>query len=328
MVHICYREYEIPDNRLQSFNTPYYKMISEGLTILSLFCLIVSIGFLLNGFIIITNLFWWMKRKLIETVDLLITSLGLLWLIHLVIHMHHLGLLIFHWSLFGIDNPEYVDTVTLCVMFCSLWWGSLLCVFYCVKITNYNNRLLIRLKMNISKMVPWLLLISLVISYLSSLPYHWSVTSTYVGNGTIGGKRTMEINVDNLFIIVFSGSIIPFKIFCVAIYFIIVSLVRHTKNMSSRGSGFSDAQRDIHLRVIWSMVIFLLFYVLYFVAHITITLLMSVENSMLLLLCNFFIFAYPSLHSISFIISNKKLKSSFIFVFRLSWVEKLKHQTS
>ncbi|XP_075123033.1 taste receptor type 2 member 64-like [Leptodactylus fuscus] len=302
-------------------------MIPKGLGILSIFCLIVSIGFLLNGFIVITNLFWWKKHQILPTVDILITGLGLLRLGHLTIHMQHICFLISDRSLLQTDNPENIDTVTMCLMFCSLWWGSILCLFYCVKITNYSNRLFVRLKMNISKMVPWMLLNSLVISCLSSLPYHWSFVSLDIVNGTINTDGMTNGNVLNMFITVFIGSIIPFTIFCATIYLIIASLLKHAKNMSRRDSGFSDAQRDVHLSVIWSMVSFLLFYVLYFVANVMITLLTNTENSILVLLCDVFIFAYPSLHSISFIISNRKLKNSFFFVLRCTWLEKRKERT-
>ncbi|XP_069829450.1 taste receptor type 2 member 40-like [Dendropsophus ebraccatus] len=213
-------------------------------------------------------------------------------------------------------------------MFCNLWWGSVLCVFYCVKITNYSNGLFMRLKMKISKMVPWLLFFSLVISVLSSLPCRWLVFFIKVDNITDSGSRRLEVNVLNLFTIIVGGSIVPFVIFCVAIYLIIVSLLRHTRNMSGRGSGFSDAQRDVHLSVIQNMISFLLFLAFYFVAYILFSGTMNLQVTTFRFICFIFICAYPSLHTISLILGNKELKNSFLIFVSCSWLGNLMWQST
>ncbi|XP_075718032.1 taste receptor type 2 member 39-like [Rhinoderma darwinii] len=296
-------------------------MYTEELVLLYISWLIVIIGLLLNGFILISNLINWLKRRTLQTIDVLITGLGLVRIVVLSVNMQQISILIFNWSLFQMDNAEFIGIVTMCMNFCSLWWGSVLCVFYCVKITTYNNRLFMRLKMNISKLVPWLLLISLVISFLSSLPFVYS----HVGNDTVCGNGTMEINVVNLFLIIFAGSIIPFMIFCVAIYLIILSLLRHTRNMSSRDSGFSDAQRDIHLSVIRNMISFLLFFALHFVTYVMFSIFINVEISTFNLICLICMCAYPSLHSICLIDSNRELKNSFLIVLSCTWLRNWKH---
>ncbi|XP_075718073.1 taste receptor type 2 member 39-like [Rhinoderma darwinii] len=290
--------------------------------------LIVIIGLLLNGFIVIVNLFWWLKRQTIQTIDVLITGLGLVRIVILSAYTQNVFYLISGRSLIQIDAfPDYVLTSIMCMNFCNLWWGSVLCVFYCVKITTYNNRLFMRLKMNISKLVPWLLLISLVISFLSSLPCKWVIFSIDVVNGTDDGYETLETNVVNMFLIIFAGSIIPFMIVCVSIYLIILSLLRHTRNMSGRDSGFSDAQRDIHLSVIRNMISFLVFNALYFVAYTTYALSEHLKIPALRSFCNFCNYAYISLHSIYFIINNQELKNSFLVVFSCTWLGSLKKQT-
>ncbi|XP_040285755.1 taste receptor type 2 member 39-like [Bufo bufo] len=301
-------------------------MLPEKIALLSISILIVIIGFLLNGFIVTVNLFKCIKFQTLETINVLITGLGLVRFILLSIHMKHICFLMFGWSLFQID--EYLGTLIVCVIFCSFWWGSVLCVFYCVKISNYSNRLFMRLKMNISKMVTWLLLISLVISFLFSLPYSWSVTCIHVVNGTNNGNKVKKVNIVRLFIIIFAGSIIPFMVFCVSVYLIIVSLLRHTTKMSSRDSGFSIAQRDIHLCVIWNMISFLLFYALYFASFVLVILTMNFENPIFTLVCYIFIAAYPSLHSISLIFSNRELKRAFFIVFSFNWLGNIRQETS
>ncbi|XP_075197767.1 taste receptor type 2 member 38-like [Anomaloglossus baeobatrachus] len=296
-------------------------MSPEKLLILFVSFFIVIIGLLLNGFIVTANFFWLMKYQTLSTVDVLITGLGLLRLILLITHLEYVCFSIFRWSMF--NSPEYIATLGNCMVFCSLWWGSVLSVFYCVKITNYSNRLFMRLKMNISKLVPWMLLISLVISFLFSLSFRWVLFPIKGVNATVYGNRNMEVNVVHLFVIIFFGSMIPFTVCCVAICLIIVSLLRHTRNMSS---GFNDVQRDIHLSVIWNMASFLLFYALYFFAHIIATLTINIWDTIYGLICAILMCAYPSLHSIPLIFSNKKLKNLFYVVLRCTWLRKLKHQ--
>ncbi|XP_075123028.1 taste receptor type 2 member 39-like [Leptodactylus fuscus] len=299
-------------------------MLLEVFLNLTISCFIVSIGLLLNGFIVIANMFWWIRCQSLQTVNVLLIGLGLVRIILLSLYLQYIIFFLFGWSLYPFDNPECIETAIMCMVFCGLWWGSLLCVFYCVKITNYNNRLFTRLKMNISKMVPWLLLISMAISFSTSFPFRWSYFSFYILNATSNEKGAIEEVLLDMFIIFFAGSIIPFMICCVAIYLIIVSLVRHTRHLSSRDSGFSDSQRDVHLSVIRSMASFLLFYVLYFVAHVILAITTHSEMYVLNSICFLCTCAYPSLHSISLIVNNKELKDSFRVFFSCTWLGHLK----
>ncbi|XP_075718117.1 taste receptor type 2 member 8-like [Rhinoderma darwinii] len=303
-------------------------MYTEELVLLYVTFLAVIIGLMINGFIVTVNLFLWIKRQAIQTINVLITGLGLVRIVLLSVYTQEFFYFISGRSLIqSYVINEYGFTFIVSMNFCNLWWGSVLCVFYCVKITTYNNRLFMRLKMNISKVVPWLLLISLVISFLSSLPYKWVLFSFHVVNGTDDGNGNMEINVVNMFLIDFAGSIIPFMIFCVSIYLIILSLLKHTRNMNSRDSGFSDAQRDIHLSVIRNMISFLLFNALYFATYIMYALSVHLKIPALNSFCNICIIACTSLHSISFIISNRELKISFLVVFSCTCLGNFKKQT-
>ncbi|XP_077137924.1 taste receptor type 2 member 3-like [Ranitomeya variabilis] len=215
--------------------TPEYFEIIAGLFLIAIICIFVALGIFVNMFIVIINLNFWQKSQPLQDIDMIITSLATARVI-----------LLFLDVLFIIDNlhdqsgstmtmfPEYTITLTLSVEFCSLWWGSLLCVFYCVKITNYSNRFFIRLKVNISKMVPWMLLLSVVPSLLSSLPFTWFLSSFQSFNGTDNPTEVIKSNWINYFMICFAGTIMPFLIFCFFVGLLIVSLLRHTRNLSSR----------------------------------------------------------------------------------------------
>ncbi|XP_075056554.1 taste receptor type 2 member 39-like [Mixophyes fleayi] len=219
------------------------------------------------------------------------------------------------------DFVKYYFTAVICVALCSLWWGTVLCVFYCVKITNYNNRLFLRLKMNISRLVPWLLLTSLVVSFLSSLPIKWCMYSVHYMNSTGNinssntGNVSLEENIMNISIIFFTGSILPFLIFCAAICLLIVSLLKHTRNMSSKDSVFTNIQLDAHIGAIRSLIFFLALYVLYFIIA-NLSFIDRNQDLLYDLLYTTGISAYPSLHSVILITSNVRLKRSVLDAFR------------
>ncbi|XP_075056552.1 taste receptor type 2 member 39-like [Mixophyes fleayi] len=224
-------------------------------------------------------------------------------------------------SVTPINISEYYVTAMTFVSFCSLWWGTVLCVFYCVKITNYSNRFFLRLKMNISRMVPWLLLMSSVVSFLSSLPNIWCrspgqyINSTKDINGSSIGNATVEANYVNVLRIFFAGSIVPFLIFCVPVCSLIVSLLKHTKNMKNKDTGFTNVQLDAHIGAIRNMISFLFFYALYFISS-NLLFLSYMVNSPYYLMCSTCSIAYPSVHTVILIASNGKLKHSILAAIR------------
>ncbi|XP_075056889.1 taste receptor type 2 member 40-like [Mixophyes fleayi] len=276
---------------------------------------LVIIGLLLNVFIVTNNFIWWQKGHTLQTVDIIVTSLGAVRIILLILWL-------FDAEIANLvkDSFEYLAISTLSLEFCSLWWGTVLCVFYCVKITNYSNRLFLRLKMKISRLVPWLLLTSMMVSVLSSLPCVWFVysvrhmNSTHFINGISDGNITLEINYTNIIIINFGGSFIPFLIFGAAISLLIVSLLKHTRNMNSKDVGFTKPQIVAHIMALINMSSFLFLYVLFFTGLILMPLTCQLQNPLYNYLYNISYVSYPSLHSVMLIVSNRNLKRSILAV--------------
>ncbi|XP_075056553.1 taste receptor type 2 member 39-like [Mixophyes fleayi] len=282
----------------------------------------IFVGFLFNAFIVIRIFIWWLKGQTLQAVDIIMTSLGMVRILLLIAILTDIADIIAPHSIFrSINTLEYYVTATIFVAFCSLWWGTVLCVFYCVKITNFSNRLFLRLKMNISRLVPWLLLKSMMVSFLSSLPMKWCVYSVHYMNSTHDinssntGNVTIEVNIMNMFIIFFTGTFLPFLIFCATIGLLILSLLKHTRNMSPKYSGFTYIQLDAHIGAIRNLISFLVLYALYF---ITANLLVFSDTGDLLypLLYSTCASAYPSLHSVILIASNVRLKRSVLDAFR------------
>ncbi|XP_056419450.1 taste receptor type 2 member 1-like [Hyla sarda] len=283
---------------------------------------LIFLGFLLNLLIVMINLTWWLKGKALQSIDIIMTSLGSVRILLLSIYL--LGTLI-DYFIAPVENSEShlsLIIVVMSVVFCSLWWGTVLGVFYCVKITTYRNHLFMRLKMNISSMVPWMLIGSMVISMISSLPCLWgtySVKFTHIDSGNTSnndGMPYLKIQHLNLMLITFAGSILPLLIFCVSIYLLIASVLKHTRNMNSNNSEFSKPQMEAHKSALITMVSFLFFYLLYFVNSNLLILSLHIKKPIFTYLCSVGVSSYPSLHSIILIASNVKLKRSIISALR------------
>ncbi|XP_063775276.1 taste receptor type 2 member 4-like [Pseudophryne corroboree] len=282
----------------------------------SVACSVISLGLLLNAFIVTQVFIWWLKLQALQTIDIIMASLGVVRIILLIMCIEKVAVASVTHTIIILKNSEYYEVALIFVEFCSLWWGTVLCVFYCVKITNYSNRLFMRFKMNISRMVPWLLLTSLLVSFLSSLPIVWCMypvhhmNSTQDSNSSSTGDEIVEINYGNILIISLTGSMVPFLIFCAANCLLIVSLLKHTRNMSRKNSGFTHVQLDAHLSAIRNMVSFLFFYVLYVISSHVMLLSFQAEDLFYFFICSICVSAYPSLHSVVLVSGNSQLINS------------------
>ncbi|XP_075451217.1 taste receptor type 2 member 40-like [Ascaphus truei] len=203
--------------------------------------------------------------------------------------------------------------------FSSLWFATVLCVYYCVKITNYNHSLFIYVKVRINKIVPWLLLASLLTSLASSLPFGWyaftlngnNSTNNLLKNSTVQDIIVVQNNT-NQHIMYGLGASLPFIIFCVATFLLIKSLWMHTRQMRKSGISIRNPSLETHFRVVKSMVFFLFLNIIFFTS-------MNVIFSRVLTVGNLWqVFhyiltsAYPFLHSAVLIFYNKKLKQALL----------------
>ncbi|KAG8445902.1 hypothetical protein GDO86_010626, partial [Hymenochirus boettgeri] len=194
---------------------------------------------------------------------------------------------------------------------CVAWFATVLCTFYCVKITTYNHRFLVYLKSRIAKRLPWLLLASIMISLIFSLPFLWLVyppPTYHAANGSSQGSPSVDIQQLHLFVAFLVASSVPFFIFSIAVSLLIRSLWNHTRHMASTNAGFSSPQIQAHISAIRSMVSFMFFYIIFFVSGNVIALYFVSENSLLQSTLSLCAVSYPSIHSLILILDNRRQK--------------------
>ncbi|KAM4043892.1 taste receptor type 2 member 1-like [Anomaloglossus baeobatrachus] len=269
------------------------------------------------------NVTWWMKGKDLQPIDIIMTCLGSVRIILLFIYLFLASVVEKVTDMFGLsENISSLVAAVTFVVFCSLWWGTILGAFYCVKITTYRHQLFVKLKMNISSMVPWMLVGSMFISFISSLPFLWSTFSIKIStieSGNISSNETTaryHARYLNLIIFNCTGTIIPLFMFCVSMYLLIASVVKHTKNMKSNNSGFAKPQLEAHKNAIINMGSFLFFYLLFYLSSQLMILGFYMKDAIFVYLCSIGVSSYPSLHSILLIVNNAKLKKPICSTFQ------------
>ncbi|KAG8536191.1 hypothetical protein GDO81_026930, partial [Engystomops pustulosus] len=201
--------------------------------------------------------------------------------------------------------------------FTNLWFTTVLCVLYCVKITSYSWKFFIFLKTKISTLVPWFLVASLFISVSSSLPFGWCVYSVRnISHASMENLTTfshyLASNFDNQFLIILLGNSPPFMTFCVANFLLIHSLRIHTRRMRRNGSS-PNLESPSH--AVKSMTLFLVLQILYFIcANINFS--GSLDDHKDWLFFNTAIMCAPNfIHSLYIICSNRGLQKIFISLF-------------
>ncbi|XP_063775279.1 taste receptor type 2 member 40-like [Pseudophryne corroboree] len=283
------------------------------LSVLSVECLL---GTSLNAFIVLTHCLEWRQTRRLPGSDKIETCLCVCrFFLQCAITLNNFCR---SFSL-DINSPSYFIELFLVVRmflsFTSLWSATLLSVFYCVKITNYNFGIFVFLKPRISRMVPWLVLSCLLVSLASSLPFAESFYTLYFRNST-AQNSTENTDADkiqsNMSLAYAVGSSVPFAIFIIAVLLLIHSLWSHIKQMRSGADSFRSPNLNALLGVVKSLMVFFCLCIIYFVCMNLISSGLLPVGSPWIAFVSILNSSYPFLHSAVLIYTNSKLKLAFL----------------
>ncbi|XP_069830359.1 taste receptor type 2 member 39-like [Dendropsophus ebraccatus] len=213
-------------------------------------------GVILNLIIVAANFMKWKTLKSLPISDKILSSLATSRSLYLLLST--LSCLPFMFGLWhnNIQVRNIVAIITVFLHSTNFWFATVLCVFYCVKITSYNWKFFIFLKTKISTLVPWFLLASLLISVASGLlyglfAYKIQIQNVTMENMTVPSAVIIE-NSDTRILIFLLTSCPPFLIFLVTIFLLLHSLWMHTRRMRSSGSGFRRPNLEAHFNAVKS----------------------------------------------------------------------------
>ncbi|XP_045854982.1 taste receptor type 2 member 1 [Meles meles] len=268
------------------------------------------IGVLANGLILVVNGTELIKQRKMVPLALLLSCLAIA-RICLQSVIFYISLAIVLW----IEVPLLIESF-LIFMFVNelgLWFASWLGVFYCAKIAPIAHPLFFWLKMRISKLVPWLILGSLLHASILSvfLNKHMWVLSQQVVLGFFSPNATTQIKEMPTLQIAFLVRLsLPLLIFLVSALLVIFSLGRHTWQMRNMAMGTRVPSTGVHVRSLLSVLSFLVLCVSHYMTAALLSSQIFQLRSLMFLFCVWVFGSFPSGHSMILILGSPKLKQN------------------
>ncbi|KAG8596453.1 hypothetical protein GDO81_001910 [Engystomops pustulosus] len=280
------------------------------------------LGTFTNCVIVSVNLVEKVKGKNLGSSDLILVTLGLsnITFQFVMVANDFLSLL---WSDLYYSDEVYAifNALLFLPVYASFWFTVCLCVYYCLQIVIFTNPFLVRLKSQISKLVPCLLVTTVLISVAISVPAIWSTYREFSTESTLV-NQSFENNVPKLKISYLLpsniiGCSIPLFLVGIANGLIIKSLATNKRNLENITSKTINPRAEARERaartVGWLLVLYLLFY--------TSEIMMFVDlfppGSIGFCICLMVIYIYSPAQSVILILGSPKLKKAMHVFFQL-----------
>uniref|UniRef100_A0A8C4XVN0 Taste receptor type 2 n=1 Tax=Gopherus evgoodei TaxID=1825980 RepID=A0A8C4XVN0_9SAUR len=220
-----------------------------------------------NGYIVALNCINWVKSRKLTSYDKIITSL--------VFSRFCLQVFVSSDNFLYKLYPDFFhmnETSSPCAVI-----EICLSVFYCVKIATFNQSLFSWLKLRLSKLVPWLLLGSVLYCLVTTVAFtvftYFYCVSSHNSIDCLSRNATISDNNKNhavfAFLIHGIGSISPIILFITSSALLIISLWRHIRKMrlnSDLNASFRNPTMDAHVHALKSVVSFFILYNIYYMA--------------------------------------------------------------
>ncbi|NWV98958.1 TA2R7 protein, partial [Machaerirhynchus nigripectus] len=291
---------------------------SFSATTLAIITLEAFAGMWINAFLVSVLCFAWVKKKALNSNEKILLLLGCCRFWHLC----------FSWvySFLSIIYPNYLyvhPLIQLLAYFqnfsnCSnLWFCACLCVFYCIKIANFRNSCFIYLKVNIDRIVPWLLLGS-VLSALAIAIIAYEIAETVHNDShnfyCLGNFWEASVRMDKylfpFYFLMGFGYAAPFTAVIFSAVFLLFSLWRHKRTMQT--NSMNSLSVDAHIRAMKSILSFVVMYSINFVCLILTIIYAKKNENTIILLIFIYLYAFPGVHSLVLIFSNPKLEKALL----------------
>ncbi|KAG8513723.1 LOW QUALITY PROTEIN: Taste receptor type 2 member 10, partial [Galemys pyrenaicus] len=272
------------------------------------------LGNLANGFIVLVNCSDWVKRRKFSWTDRILTALAVSRISFLWVTLIYSDAAVSNAVLQSLQVRVIVNIVWVVSNHFSIWLVTILSILYLLKIANFSSPIFLHLKRRV---------VSVLIIMFGSLPFlviHFVMASIaentpmdgYAGNLTFKTKFRDIIHLSNMTVFTLVIAI-PFTMFLASFLLLIFSLWRHLKRMQLGSRVSQDPSTKVHIRVLKTMVSFLLMFAIFFTA-----LIISVWSSSLfqrkpvLLECLAVGILHLSIHSLILIWGNKKLRQACV----------------
>ncbi|XP_036912381.1 taste receptor type 2 member 16 [Sturnira hondurensis] len=255
----------------------------------------------------------WVQVKKLSPVDMIFISLGI------CRFCQQWSSLLYNFCSYFNPNSlyRYMSVVWEYTNALTFWLTTLLAVVYFVKISSFTHPIFLWLRWRILRLVPWMLLGSLLISCVTiifSVVRHHSEIQLFSmmqlpGNNTV--TERLKTFVENIIIsqqmVVLA---IPFLLFLTSTILLIVSLAQHVGQMQHHHTGRSNSSVKVHFTVLRFFASFLIVFTSYFLSIIFFTMHILWERKSWFWAEETIIYAAVSIHSTSLMLSSPKFRKA------------------
>ncbi|XP_025874147.1 taste receptor type 2 member 143 [Vulpes vulpes] len=284
---------------------------SPTLIFMVIFFLESLAAMLQNGFMVTVLGREWVRRRTLPAGDMIVASLAASrFCLHGVAILNNL--LIFFGFYFVRD---YYNTLWHFVNTLTLWLTAWLAVFYCVKVAVFSHPVFFWLKWRISRLVPRLLLGSLVLvgltvissAIVTGILKQMIASKSSQGNSTWAERVQAFYRSFHLFDVMLMWSV-PFLLFLVSMLLLVFSLCRHLGLMRNYRQDPCDPSTRVHTMALKSLVFFLVFYTSYFLSLVVVATEITNFQSHWYWAWEVVTYASICLHSSMLVLSSPKLR--------------------
>ncbi|XP_068864505.1 taste receptor type 2 member 9-like [Aphelocoma coerulescens] len=297
---------------------------SYGATTVAIISLEAFAGMWINAFLVCVLCIAWVKKKTLNSNEKILLLLGCCKFWYLCFSWAYCSLSIIYPNYLYV-HPTFQLTVFFQSFFncSSLWVSACLCVFYCIKIANFRNRFFIYLKVKIDRTVPWLLLGSGLLSVAIGIT-SYDIADIKLSNNHNYNRQGYVLKLTNktdehffhVYFIYGFGFVTSFTAVIFSALLLLFSLWRHKCKMQT--NSINSLSMDVHIKAMKSILSFLVMYTINFGFLILLLISSTKEEKHVVFLSLLFLYAFPSLHSLTLILSNPKLEKTLIRI--LSYV--------
>ncbi|XP_029460794.1 taste receptor type 2 member 40-like [Rhinatrema bivittatum] len=276
------------------------------------------LGILTNSLTVAINIQDWIKDRSLNACDKILLTIGLFNIAFQCTMVSNDMCMLFWMQFFLLDHVYLTFIVLMMFMiYNSFWLAASLCIFYCVKIITFHNPVLAWLKLRISKIVPWLLVGSVIGTFLLSVPAVWDTYKDYtlnisanaIDNSTSKSyklRQSFSYNLSSLFL----GCCVPFFLVLLSIIFILMSLCRHARRMENNAGGFNKPRLEAHIGAAKTVIYLLLHYSIFCLAEIMLLFDIFQRASLWSVFCLVLVYAFAPIQSVILILGNSSLKQA------------------
>lgn len=270
-------------------------------------------GMGINAFIVVASCMAWFKKKGMNSNEKILLFLGCFRFWYLCATWIYLIISV----LFPQNLLDTGISLTFAIFLCflsssNLWTSTCLYAFYLMKIANFRHHFFIYLKARIDRIVPWLLLSSVVLSLLNCSPFLKVIdeenrTSPNFTTQGIFWKTNEEIrkHFNSIISICTCGFSMAFILVTLFAFFLLFSLCRHKHKMQT--SSTRSLSMGAHIKAMKSLLSFFFTFSIHYILLISTVYYSSKENFLMLLLL-VLQYAFPVIHSLILIFSNPRLE--------------------